>query len=43
VPFMLWGVGFTANRSQRFTENEAKSTGFFIEEGYKIMSRLIST
>jgi len=41
VPFMLWGPGFTSNGAKRFTETEAKSTGFFIEEGYKIMSRLI--
>ena len=41
VPFMLWGPGFTSNGAKRFTEAEAKSTGFFIEEGYKIMSRLI--
>ncbi len=41
VPFMLWGVGFTASGAKRFTEAEAKSTGFFIEEGYNIMSRLI--
>ncbi|MCL0057793.1 hypothetical protein M1N05_01815 [Dehalococcoidales bacterium] len=41
VPFMLWGAGFTANGAKRFTEAEAKSTGFFIEQGYNIMSRLI--
>ena len=41
VPFMLWGAGFTANGAQRFTEAEAKSTGLFIDEGYKIMGRLI--
>ncbi len=41
VPFMLWGAGITANGVERFTEAEAKSTGFFIEEGYKIMGRLI--
>ena len=41
VPFMLWGPGFTTNGAKRFTESEAKSTGFFINEGYKIMSRLI--
>ena len=41
VPFMLWGPGFTPNGAKRFTEAEAKSTGFFIEEGYKIMGRLI--
>ncbi len=41
VPFMLWGPGFIPNGAKRFTEAEAKSTGFFIEEGYKIMGRLI--
>ncbi len=41
VPFMLWGPGFTANGAKRFTEAEAKSTGLFIDEGYKIMGRLI--
>jgi len=41
VPFMLWGPGFTTNGAKRFTEAEAKSTGFFIDEGYNIMSRLI--
>jgi len=41
VPFMLWGPGFTTNGAKRFTEAEAKSTGFFIEEGYNIMGRLI--
>jgi len=41
VPFMLWGAGFTANGGKRFTEAEAKSTGFFIDEGYNIMGRLV--
>jgi 2,3-bisphosphoglycerate-independent phosphoglycerate mutase len=41
VPFLLWGVGFTSNGAKRFTEAEAKSTGLFIEDGYKIMGRLI--
>ena len=41
VPFMLWGAGFTANGAKRFTEAEAKSTGFFIEDGYNIMGRLV--
>ena len=41
VPFMLWGSGFTSNGAKRFTETEAKSTGFSIDLGYKIMSRLI--
>jgi len=41
VPFLLWGPGFTTNGAKRFTEAEAKNTGFFIEEGYNIMGRLI--
>lgn len=41
VPFLLWGAGFTANGAKRFTESEAAKTGFFIDEGYNIMGRLI--
>jgi 2,3-bisphosphoglycerate-independent phosphoglycerate mutase len=44
VPFMLWGPGFTpAGRggAKRFTETEARDTGFFVEAGYTIMSRLV--
>ena len=41
VPFMLWGEGFSANGAKRFTEAEAKSTGLFMGEGYKIMGRLV--
>jgi 2,3-bisphosphoglycerate-independent phosphoglycerate mutase len=41
VPFLLWGKGFSANGAKRFTEAEAKSVGFFIENGYNIMRRLI--
>jgi len=41
VPFLLWGQGFIPNGAKRFTEAEARSTGFFIEDGYKIMGRLI--
>jgi len=41
VPFMLWGPGFAPNGAKRFTEAEAKRTGFFVEEGYGIISRLI--
>ena len=42
VPFILWGAGFTANGAKRFTEAEAKSTNFFLKEGYSIMGRLIA-
>jgi 2,3-bisphosphoglycerate-independent phosphoglycerate mutase len=41
VPFLIWGKGVKANGVKRFTEAEAKSTGVFIGEGYKIMGRLI--
>ncbi len=40
VPFILWGPGFASNGAKRFTEVEAKKTGLFVEEGYKIMGRL---
>jgi 2,3-bisphosphoglycerate-independent phosphoglycerate mutase len=41
VPFLLWGKGFAPNGAKRFAEKEAKSTGLFIEEGYKIMGKLV--
>jgi len=41
VPFLLWGPGVAANGARRFTEARAQATGFFIEEGYRIMSRLL--
>ena len=41
VPFLLWGVGFSANGARRFTESEAKKTGVFVDPGYKIMTRLV--
>ena len=41
VPFLLWEPGFNSNGARRFTEAEAEGTGFFIEEGYKIMERLL--
>jgi 2,3-bisphosphoglycerate-independent phosphoglycerate mutase len=41
VPFLLWGPGFLANGGKRFSEAEAKSTGFFVDPGYNIVSRLL--
>ena len=41
VPFLLWGKGVKANGAKSFTEAEAKKTGVFIEEGYKIMGKLV--
>jgi 2,3-bisphosphoglycerate-independent phosphoglycerate mutase len=40
VPFLLWGTGFSSNGAKRLTETEAKKTGLFIEDGYKIMDKL---
>jgi 2,3-bisphosphoglycerate-independent phosphoglycerate mutase len=41
VPFLLWGKGISANGAVRFTEAEAKQTGIFIADGYKIMGKLV--
>ena len=41
VPFLLWGKGFGANGAKIFSEIEAKKTGLFIGDGYKIMGRLV--
>jgi 2,3-bisphosphoglycerate-independent phosphoglycerate mutase len=41
VPFLIWGKGVKANGAARFTEAEAKRTGVFIEQGYKIMGKLV--
>jgi 2,3-bisphosphoglycerate-independent phosphoglycerate mutase len=41
VPFLIWGKGVKANGARRFTEAEAKRTGVFMEEGYKIMGELL--
>jgi 2,3-bisphosphoglycerate-independent phosphoglycerate mutase len=41
VPFLIWGKGVKANGAKRFTELEAGKTGVFIDEGYKIMGRLV--
>jgi 2,3-bisphosphoglycerate-independent phosphoglycerate mutase len=40
VPFVLWGPGFKSNGVKGFTEAEAKRAGFFIDDGYNIMSKL---
>jgi 2,3-bisphosphoglycerate-independent phosphoglycerate mutase len=41
VPFLLWGSGFASNGAKRLTEKEAKKAGFFVENGYNIMNKLI--
>jgi len=41
VPFLVWGKGVKANGVRRFTEAEAKRSGVFIGEGYRIMGKLL--
>ncbi len=41
VPFLIWGKGISANGAARFTEAQAKATGVFIGDGYKIMDKLL--
>jgi 2,3-bisphosphoglycerate-independent phosphoglycerate mutase len=41
VPFLLWGEGASPNGAKSFSEAEAKKTGLFIEDGYKIMGKLV--
>ncbi len=41
VPFMLWGQGSEGSGARKFSEVEAGRTGIFIEEGHKIMGKLI--
>jgi 2,3-bisphosphoglycerate-independent phosphoglycerate mutase len=43
VPFLLWGPGLKASGSAAYTEAEAKKTGVFLEEGYKVLGRLVSS
>ena len=41
VPFLMWGKGIASNGAKRLTEAEAKRTGFFVDNGYNIMGKLI--
>jgi 2,3-bisphosphoglycerate-independent phosphoglycerate mutase len=41
VPFLTWGKGINTNGAARFTEAEAKATGVFMADGYKIMGKLL--
>jgi 2,3-bisphosphoglycerate-independent phosphoglycerate mutase len=43
VPFLVWGTGVGANGAERFTENEAKKTGLFLDAACSIMSGLLVT
>ena len=41
VPFLMWGPGFSSNGAKRFTEKEAKRTGIFLAEGYRMMGKFL--
>lgn len=41
VPFLLWGSGFKSSGASAFTEAEAKRAQIFIEDGYKVMEKLL--
>ena len=43
VPFLLWGPQFQGNGAGRYTENEAKETGVFIDDGHVLMNLLIGS
>ncbi|HSW58009.1 MAG TPA: cofactor-independent phosphoglycerate mutase, partial [Dehalococcoidales bacterium] len=40
VPFLLWGPGFKASGGRRFTEREAKSSGFHEQTGHNLIKKL---
>ena len=42
VPFVLWGPGFAANGAKRFTEAEARATGFAVAPGHLLIGRLLA-
>ncbi len=41
VPFLLYGPGFKPSGAAAYTEAEAKRTGLALDDGYKIMDRLV--
>ena len=41
VPFFIWGKGFKSNGTKSFSEAEAKGTGFFMQEAYNIISKMV--
>jgi 2,3-bisphosphoglycerate-independent phosphoglycerate mutase len=41
VPFLLYDSRGQKTVSQRFTENDARASGLFIEEGYTILQKLL--
>jgi 2,3-bisphosphoglycerate-independent phosphoglycerate mutase len=41
VPFVIWGKGINANGAGSFSEADAEGTGFFVQEAYNIIDKLL--
>jgi 2,3-bisphosphoglycerate-independent phosphoglycerate mutase len=41
VPFLLWGAGYKPSGASAFTEAEAGRMGNYIDDGYRIMGKLV--
>jgi 2,3-bisphosphoglycerate-independent phosphoglycerate mutase len=41
VPFVLWGPGFGGDSDRVFSEAEAEGSGVLMEDGYRLMERLV--
>jgi 2,3-bisphosphoglycerate-independent phosphoglycerate mutase len=41
VPFLLHGTDYESNSASAYTEKEAESTGFFVNEGHFLMGKLL--
>jgi len=42
VPFALYRKGDSAGRTARYTESEAKATGVYVDQGYRMIDRMKS-
>ncbi len=42
VPFVIAGTGVASNGAPSYSEAAGKATGLFLEEGYRVMERLVS-
>jgi len=41
VPFLFWGPGMKGGAGRRLTEADALMSGILLEDGYRIMDRLV--
>lgn len=42
VPFLIAGTGILSNGAVSYSESSGRSTGLILEEGYRVMERLVS-